>query len=124
MLRHLIRFAGVGAVATLLHYATLLMLVELLSLEPVLASTIGFATSAVFNYLGNYHFTFASDRPHAIALMKFVVVASIGLAVNTLGMYLLVDFLALQYLLAQLISTAIVVVWNFYLNRRWTYGIV
>jgi putative flippase GtrA len=121
MLRQLIRFLGVGAVATLLQYAILIGLVELAAFDPVLASATGFVISAVFNYLANYHLTFSSNQPHATAATRFVLVASIGLLLNTSSMYLLVDLLAAQYIVAQVLSTGVALIWNFHANRRWTY---
>lgn len=121
MLKQIARFLGVGALATLTQYLILISLVEFFSISPVPASAIGFALSAIFNYSANYYFTFSSKEPHAIAGLKFTVVASIGLVLNTVSMYLLVDLLALQYLIAQILSTGIVLFWNFFANRHWTY---
>lgn len=123
MLKQLVRFLGVGTIATLLQYLILIALVEFLGISAVAASATGFAISAVFNYSANYYFTFASQEKHRVAGLKFALVASLGLVLNTLSMYLLVDLFALQYLIAQILSTGLVLVWNFFANRHWTYKV-
>lgn len=121
MLEQIIRFISVGAIATMIQYILLIVLVEFLFIDPVIASAIGFALSAIFNYLANYYLTFSSKEPHTTAGLKFSAVATIGLMLNTFCMYLIIDILALPYLYAQVLSTIIVLFWNFFINRYWTY---
>ena len=122
MLRQFIRFAGVGGMATALMYVLLVMQVEWLAMPAVAASALAYALSAVFNYIANYHFTFASQAPHQRALPRFALVAGIGLALNTLIMYALTAVVSAHYLLAQILATLVVLIWNFVANRHWTYA--
>jgi hypothetical protein len=66
-----IRYAGVGAVGTAVHYGTLIALVQGLGANAVVASTAGFIVGAFVNYALNHQFTFASDRAHRVALPRF-----------------------------------------------------
>ena len=43
----------------------------------------------------------------------FFITALIGLGINQLMMYVLVDLVSIYYLFAKVISTGIVMVWNF-----------
>lgn len=117
--QRLVRFAAVGGSATLLQFFLLLLFVELLQLEKVVASAATFAISAGFNYWFNYHFTFASELSHLRTLPKFALVALIGLAVNTGSFATLL--VALHYLPAQLIATSITLLCNFTLHQFWIY---
>ena len=72
MLVQLVNFACVGAVATALQYFVLIMLVQFGDIKPVLASGLGYAAGAGINYLLNYHYTFASQRSHFQAMLKFL----------------------------------------------------
>lgn len=121
MLRQFIRFAGVGGIATILMYLLLIVLVEWLAVAPVPASVLAYILSAIFNYIANYRFTFDSTVPHQKALPRFMLIATAGLALNTLIMFLLTDILPVHYLLAQVVATGVVLIWNFVANRRWTY---
>jgi putative flippase GtrA len=117
----LVRFGLVGAVATGLQYVILVMLVRELGVWAPLASGVGFVTSAAANYLLNYHFTFRSRRRHASAAVKFLTLATVGLAINSVLMQVLVAA-GWHYLLAQVCATAVVFLWNFVGNSLWTFG--
>ncbi|WP_250461793.1 GtrA family protein [Microbulbifer litoralis] len=114
-----VRFAAVGAAATLMQFFLLASFVELLSFNKVLASSASFSLSAGVNYWLNYHFTFASQASHRQTLPKFVLVALVGLAVNTGSFALFVVFL--HYLPAQCIATGITLLSNFTLHQYWIY---
>lgn len=115
-------FAGVGVIGTAAHYVLLSVLVEVAGVHPVPASTAGAVLGALVNYFLNRQFTFRSDKRHREALTKFLTIAALGLALNGLLMFILVDAFGLHYLLAQFISTGLVLVWNFMGNRFWTFS--
>jgi len=121
MLVQFLRFCGVGLLATALQYLILVTLVEAAHFDAVAASAIGYAFSAIANYWLNYHFTFLSNQAHRVAAIRFVIVSSAGLALNTVLMYVGVTVFELNYLLVQIIATIAVLVWNFSANRIWTY---
>lgn len=121
--RNLIRFltyAMVGAVGTLVQYVILATLVSLRWAGPVTASLIGAVAGAVINYLLNARFTFAS-KAHSTALPKFAATALLGAAVNGLLMKVLIDFANINYLVAQLISSAAVLAITYCINLVWTF---
>ena len=115
------RFAGVGAVATAIHYAILIALVELKLMGAVAASITGFTISAAANYLLNFHFTFKGRTRHRHAALRFAVVAGVGFALNAGLMAWLAPLLAPYYLLAQIITTGIVLFSNFMFNDLWSF---
>ncbi len=115
------RFLVVGAAATALQYAVLFALVQAAGWNAAVASTLGFAASLWLNYALNRRYTFASDRPHAQALPRFLVIASGGLLLTAVGMQIAVEHVGLNYLVSQLIVTGVVTIWNFVLNRCWSF---
>lgn len=117
------RFTGVGAVGTAAHYLTLFILVDFFGANAVVASSAGYLIGAVTNYLLNYYFTFRSDKPHGTTAVKFLVIAVAGFFLNAGIMWLFTEMVTLHYLLAQLLATALVLVWNFGANDRWTFGV-
>lgn len=116
------QFAGVGVIGTLAHYVLLVMLVEVLGTNVVAASTTGATLGALVNYLFNRRYTFRSKKRHREALTKFLIIAASGLVLNASFMLIFVDILSLYYLLAQVLSTGLVLVWNFVGNRFWTFN--
>lgn len=116
-----IRFAGVGAIGTGVHYVVLIALVQAGGLYPVVGSVAGSVAGALVNYALNYRFTFRSRKPHAPTLARFFLVAASGLALNAMLMALLIEGADLHYLPAQILSTALVLAWNFAAHRSWTF---
>lgn len=121
LVKQLVRFGVIGGIATAIQYTILVLLVQLSLTGPILASAIGFLLSALVNYALNYTYTFKSQRSHASSLPIFYGVASVGLALNTLLMYLLVISVGIHYVLSQVITTVLVTSWNFFANRKWTF---
>lgn len=121
-LSRFLRFALVGVVGTAAHYALLLVLVELAGFDPVVGSVGGFLLGALVNYGMNRRLVFASDRAHVEALPRFFAVAGMGLVINALLMRLFVHVLGLHYLLAQVVTTALLLVWHYGGNALWTFG--
>jgi putative flippase GtrA len=122
LLRQFAGFAGMGVIGTTGHYATLIGLVQLAGLIPLLATTAGFIVGASINYILNYKFIFRSNKRHAEALSKFLVVATAGLGLNTMTVWFGIDVERWNYLVAQLAATGVVLVWNFSVNKAWTFS--
>lgn len=107
-----LRFAMVGAVATAVHYAILISLVELAQVELLPATSIGFVAGAVVSYTLNRRYTFASQQHFGRGLAMFLAVGFVGLGLNGLIVSLLAGA-GLLYILAQMIATGLVLIWNF-----------
>ena len=110
--RQFLRFAAVGAVATAAHYAVLFSLVEFAGVAPLTATVIGFLTGGVVCYVLNRRFTFEERPAYARGLVKFLIVITIGGAVNA-AIFAFFVGQGLHYMLAQAIATLIVLVWNY-----------
>ncbi|WP_332670090.1 GtrA family protein [Aromatoleum sp.] len=117
----LARFAAAGAVGTLAHYTLLLGLVEGGGVRPVVGSVAGFVLGALVNYALNRRLVFRSDRAHVEALPRFFAVAGVGLLWNALLMYGFTALLGLHYLLAQVVTTGLLLIWHYVGNARWTF---
>lgn len=114
-------FIGVGGIATFVHYNVLFLLVHFYGFRPVFSSSIGYVLSGSLNYYLNYHVTFQSDKPHHQAVLKFTLIAVVGLFINTVIMALCTEIFTLHYILAQILATGIVTFWNFTGNRYWSF---
>lgn len=123
MMARLLRFGCVGALATAVQYAALLVLVRGVGFDPVLASSIGFCLSLGLNYALNYRFTFRSNQRHHATVSRFASLAAIGFLLNTVIVTLLADLAGIHYVVAQLVATAAVFAWNFLGNEYWTFRV-
>lgn len=122
MARQAFVFGLTGLAATGIQYLILHLLVVTVHARPPLASAVGYATSALMNYFIIRRLVFRSNRRHLQALPRFVAVASVGLTLNTFSMALVLDYLPIHYLLAQVMATMVVFAWNFLANRFWTFA--
>ena len=120
--RQFFTFAGIGAIGTTGHYATLVLLVHVISTDPVFASTIGFIVGALINYVLNYRITFNSDKQHRETLTKFFSVAVLGAVINGAIMSAGINMFDVHYLIIQVIATCIVLTLNFTANKYWTFA--
>ena len=121
LLRQFIKFTGVGFISAIGHYGLLIALVQLAAVHPVPASAAGALLGAWINYSLNYRYTFHSTRRHRESVLRFGVVAAIGLVLNTLFMWVGVDVIGVHYLLSQVVTTGLVLIWSFAGNRFWTF---
>ncbi|MCX7176004.1 MAG: GtrA family protein [Proteobacteria bacterium] len=121
--RQFVRYTGVGSVSALGHFGTLILLVQGFGMAAVSASAAGALVGAWINYALNYRYTFRSSKQHREAILKFAVVAVVGLLLNTLFMWLGVKIFELHYLLSQVLTTGLVVIWSFAANRYWTFHV-
>ena len=116
-----IRYGIVGAVGTVTHLGLLLILVELISLSPVIASSLAFMVVVIISYYLNYTWTFKAKNNPFTALIKYLVVCSCGFSLNAGIMYLVVDVLHGWYLLGQVIAIVVIPISNFILNSCWAF---
>lgn len=123
VLRQFAHFSGVGLISATGHFGLLITLVQEMQVTPVAASAAGALLGAIINYSLNYHFTFRSRKRHREAALKFSVVAAIGLLLNTLLMWTGVELLGLHYLIGQIITTGLVLIWSFIGNRYWSFHV-
>ncbi|MGD0635479.1 MAG: GtrA family protein [Beijerinckiaceae bacterium] len=121
LIKQLSSFLGVGVIATAIHYALLVSLVEFGGVSPVPSALCGFTAGGIVSYGLNRRHTFESDRPHEEAAWRFALVASFAFALTYLFMRLFHEFAHWPYLLAQVVTTLIVMVWTFGANRLWTF---
>ena len=121
LLHQFARFTGVGFASAVGHYGMLIGLVQLFDVAAVPASTAGALLGAWINYRLNRRFTFGSRVKHGIAVPRFVLVAAGGVVLNAALMWLGVDWLHLHYLLSQVATTGLVLLWSFSLHKLWTF---
>lgn len=121
LIRQVIAFAGAGSAAAVGHFSTLAALVEFGLAGPVRASACGFLVGGVISYVLNRRFTFNATRSHVGAVPRFIAVAGVAFVLNAFLMDLLVHRLGLFYLLAQVVTTGLVLIWTFGAYRIWAF---
>ncbi len=120
--RQFAMFIIVGVAAALVHYGVLIALVEFRGVAPVPATLAGYVAGGVVSYVLNRRHTYKSERPHEEAGWRFAAVAGVGFVLTSIFMYLLHDIAGLHYLVAQVLTTGVVLVWSFGAHRLWTFS--
>ena len=115
-------FVIVGCTAALMHFLILGLLVELSVTGPVVGTMVGFVAGTLVSYVLNRHFTFRSSRAHTSALPRYLAVAGIAFLLNAGLMDLFTHRLGLFYLLAQALTSGIVLCWTFTGYRLWAFA--
>jgi putative flippase GtrA len=128
--RQYLRFGTVGIAAAAVHITSFVALIEVAGAPPLIANAIAFGIAVLVSFVGHFRWTFAGGSGRAIqharsaraALIRFVAVALLGLALNSLAVYLVVDALALPYGLAIVLMVTVVPGVVFTLSRLWAFG--
>ena len=128
-MRHLLqylRFGSVGLVATVVHVLAFVTLIELAATSPLLANLLAFALAVLVSFGGHRRWTFrpeaAGPRHPKAALLKFILVALLGLTLNSLAVYLITELLDLSYRYALLVMIGIVPLIVFLLSKHWVFA--
>jgi len=121
LFRQFSSFVVVGFIATGVHYALLVGLVEVAGLSAVAAALIGYGAGGTVSYSLNRRHVFHSDRPHHAAVSRFTLVAAVGFGLTYVFMSLLVNRAGIPYFPAQAVTTGIVMLWSFAAHKMWTF---
>lgn len=122
LLKQFRAFFGVGVAAAVVHYGALVGLVESRALTAVPATLIGYVAGGIVSYWLNDRLTYRRSRSHAEAGWRFALVAGVGFLLTYGLMSLFVGYWGAPYLAAQLVTTAIVLVWSFFAHKLFSFA--
>ena len=118
-IKQILRFGIVGGIAFLIDYALLYILTEYIGIHYLISSIISFTISVIFNYILSIKWVFDVKRKQGTKeFIIFIVLSVIGLLINSLIMYIMVDILKIYYMLSKLVSTLIVMIYNFITRKK------
>ena len=117
LLKLILRFLVSGGIATAVHWATLWGLINL-QVEAVLASSIGAFVGAIVNYFLQYFFAFKTKRRHKQALLAYAPAVLVSWLLNLALFYSLYGEVFSDPLVAQVVTTGVVMVVNFLLYKK------
>lgn len=120
MLGRFLVYAMVGAAGTAGHYAFLITAVSTGMLAPVPASVLGAVVGAIINFVLNTLITFRGRLALGTAA-RFFATAALAAAANGMLMSALLAAFAIDYRLAQLLITALLLCATFLINSAWTF---
>jgi putative flippase GtrA len=133
------KFAVVGVIGAVVDFGIMNLMVAIFQANLVIAGTISFIAAILSNFTWNRYWTYHDSRSKPIVrqLAQFSIVSIAGLVIRLPILALvepiihrmwdmlqlptsMADFLAKNFTLA--IAVVIVMFWNFFINRFWTYN--
>lgn len=131
-----LKFAVVGTIGFIIDFGLLTILKEVFGLHTAIANTLSFCAAVVSNFTLNRYWTYPDSRSKKLSaqLGQFLAVSVVGLLLNDVIVILLehpfqaildttLSFLPLSgYIPAKVVATIVVLFWNYFVNRRWTYN--
>ena len=135
-----LKFMAVGAMGAAIDFGVANFLAHYCDMPLAYAGTISFICAVISNFIWNRYWTYPESRSRHLAhqLVMFFAVNLAGIAIRfpilhfgeppmvkffenlNLHTFLTPDFLARNFTLA--IAVGIVMLWNFFINRYWTYN--
>lgn len=110
-------------VATAVDFATMIATVELGLCGPVAATAVGALTGATVNFWLSRTWIFAATGGGTFAqALRYAAVSLASLGWNTVGEYVAVHWLGLQYVMGRVIVAVLVSVgWNYPMHRNFVF---
>ncbi|PIZ25114.1 MAG: hypothetical protein COY47_07745, partial [Chloroflexi bacterium CG_4_10_14_0_8_um_filter_57_5] len=135
-----LRFMSVGVVGAVVDFGVMNLLTRLFDTPLVIAGTLSFICAVISNFIWNRYWTYPDSRSRPIVrqLAMFFGVNVAGVAIRIPILWFLEppmlkffqnmsfrqsltpDFLAKNFTLA--FAVGVVMLWNFFVNRYWTYN--
>ena len=119
-LRSMAGFLLGGGLSTALHYLLAALGVLAFGMPVVWSSSLGFALSALANYLLNARLTFRGGASHRAAAPRFLATCGAGLLLNSVFLSCLLS-LGIAAIPSQILTTLGVLIWNYLVNGLWTF---
>lgn len=115
LIAQILKFGVVGGTAFLIDYGVMIALTELCGINYLISSGISFVVSVIYNYILSVRWVFEVDEngDKRKEFIIFIVLSVIGLGLNQLLMWVFVSTIHIFYMVAKIIVTAIVMVYNF-----------
>lgn len=112
-----LKFCIVGFSGMIVDFGITWLLKEKVKVNKYIANSTGFILAASSNYLFNRFWTFHSVNPRIVSEYgSFILISSVGLAINNLIIFLLNEKMKLNFYLSKLFAIGVVTIWNFFMN--------
>jgi len=142
-----LKFAVVGTIGAVIDFGTLNLLIQFAGFPKVLANSCSFTAAVISNFIWNRLWVYPETRedPLVKQFVQFFSVNVVGLVINTMIFYgsdrwllgeaglfaspvgalarsIGMSHFDFAYNSAKILATAVVLFWNFFVNRLWTFS--
>ncbi len=115
------KYIVVGGTSATIDFGLYVLFTDVFNLYYILAATLSFIVAALYNFTLNRKWTFKSNGKKRKQMPVFFTITVSGLLINNGIIFMLVEYAYLWDILAKIIATGIVTMWNFVGNRYITF---
>ena len=116
-----VRFCVSGGIATLADVGLLYILTEFVGVWYLLSAGLSFILGTIIHYFICSQWVFKVVKQSAGQYLIFVLIQTVGLAINLAVIYILVEYFSVWYILAKLVAVFVGLIWNFFANLKITF---
>ena len=109
------KFGIVGGIATIIDWIVYYVLINFVSIDPLIANVFSFSISVIYNYWASVKWVFNinNNKSKKLMFIEFIVFSLIGLLLTEILLFIFIDSLAYDEMISKIIATIIVMVFNF-----------
>lgn len=122
LISELLRFGIVGCSAAAVNIILVILIVEYLHWDPLLANIVGFGLAFFVSFFGHHYWSFGHlNKPVKHALPKFLLVALSGFAGTEFLYYIFYKIMLLHYVTALVLVLFIIPPVSFLISKLWAF---
>jgi dolichyl-phosphate beta-glucosyltransferase len=122
--RTFVKYCLVGSTVTGVDFIVFSLGFYALGLASVPSKLCAFGVAGTLSYILNRTWTFRSkDQRVSLQFSRFAAVAIVGALLSAATIFFLIDLLSIHPLIANGITSALVLSWNFLANKYWTFRV-
>ena len=120
LLKQIFKFLIVGGSATIIDWIIYYILYNYVKITPLIANIISYSISTIFNYYltTKYVFNVNTNKNKKKLFILFVIFSLIGLLLSEILLYIMINKLMINKMLSKVISTILVMIFNFITKKR------
>ncbi|MDF1761168.1 MAG: GtrA family protein [Coxiellaceae bacterium] len=122
LLSQVMRFAIVGMSSSVVHFSSVMLLVEFGDLRPLIANIFAFLIAFLVSFFGHWLWTFAGTTQNfRQSLPRFFTIATVSFGLNELFYWYLLHRVHMYYPVALIIVLCCVSVLTFTASKLWAF---
>jgi len=118
----MLKFAVVGGSGMCIRLAGMYILVDIASLNYLLAYALLFAVVMSWNYTWNSLWTFPDKQRSFMGFLRYCAVGLLALGVGQGILYVLTDLAGLWYMVSTVVAIVVGFLVNFTISRKWVWA--
>jgi putative flippase GtrA len=123
--KRFVRYSLVGGGTFLFDLLLLFIFTDYLGINYVVAAGVAFLIAVSLNYIISRTIVFrGTQRTYAVGYVNFLLMAGVGITFVTGGMYVMVQFFAVPYVLARIAVAGMTGVFNYLFNLYVNFKVV